>query len=112
MSTIVITVVPTELDWLFAGTLQAMRQSMGGRTGPGSCGRGAQGPAGGRMPGAAEPAKRRAEPGSLDLLEENPAIRRRRRSTRRFSQRPRICYLHLWASATVPGVEADPICDC
>ena len=29
MSTIVITVDPTELDWLFAGTLQAMRQSMG-----------------------------------------------------------------------------------
>ena len=29
MSTIVITVVPTELDWLFAGTLQTMRQSMG-----------------------------------------------------------------------------------
>jgi hypothetical protein len=30
VSTIVITVVPTELDWLFAGTLQTMRQSMGG----------------------------------------------------------------------------------
>jgi hypothetical protein len=29
VSTIVITVDPTELDWLFAGTLQAMRQSMG-----------------------------------------------------------------------------------
>jgi len=29
VSTIVITVVPTELDWLFAGTFQTMRQSMG-----------------------------------------------------------------------------------
>jgi hypothetical protein len=32
-----------------------------------------RGPAGGRMPGAAEPAKRRAQPGALDLLEANPA---------------------------------------
>jgi hypothetical protein len=62
------------LDRVEKSTSEAHR----GGVGSAPSGRAAQGPAGGRTPGGEEPAKSRAQPGSLDLIEVESANHLRR----------------------------------